>query len=470
VHELIDGPVLEYVTRKPSMRGRRSDGRRSDGRRSDGRRIPGRRIVAAAAALAVSCVTVAGVGGSAWATKKPVIPSQSQVDQANANAHAKAVQIGEAEAQLAAANADLTKLNDHVEVVVEAYNGALAKLGAAQKVAADAEAKLASAQRAHAKAQIQMNQFAADSYRGSPALAQASAIITAGSPEAFVNREATLAAISRHEQGVINLMKQTELAQATAQKAAAQAVSDQQHASAAAAKAKDDAVKAMNDQLQQVAQIKNTQSQLTAQLAVLKGKAKNLADARAQGLKELAAQEAAARAAAAAAAAAAKKRQQQQAGSGGSTGAPVDVVTPGTGRSVSSAAQRATAVAFARDQIGVWYRWAGAGEVGPTVTDSGTQNVVGFDCSGLTMRAYQRAGISLGHYTGLQWDEGMHVSRDQLVPGDLVFFATDTSDPGTIHHVGIYIGNGQMIDAPQTGEQIGIHNAFRPDYIGAVQP
>jgi cell wall-associated NlpC family hydrolase len=108
--------------------------------------------------------------------------------------------------------------------------------------------------------------------------------------------------------------------------------------------------------------------------------------------------------------------------------------------------------------------------VGPTVTSSGTQNVVGYDCSGLTMRAYQAAGISLGHYTGLQWDEGMHVSRDQLQPGDLVFFATNTSDPSTIHHVGIYIGNGRMIDAPQTGEQIGNHNAFRPDYIGAVRP
>ena len=50
-----------------------------------------------------------------------------------------------------------------------------------------------------------------------------------------------------------------------------------------------------------------------------------------------------------------------------------------------------------------------------------------------------------------------------------MFFATNTNDPSTIHHVGIYIGNGQMIDAPATGEQIGIHNAFRPDYIGAVQ-
>ena len=97
------------------------------------------------------------------------------------------------------------------------------------------------------------------------------------------------------------------------------------------------------------------------------------------------------------------------------------------------------------------------------------QNVPGYDCSGLTMQAYAAAGISLAHYTGAQWDEGLHVSQAQLQPGDLVFFATNTNDPSTIHHVGIYIGNGQMVDAPATGEQIGIHNAFRPDYIGAVQ-
>ena len=85
------------------------------------------------------------------------------------------------------------------------------------------------------------------------------------------------------------------------------------------------------------------------------------------------------------------------------------------------------------------------------------------------MKAYQAAGISLSHYTGAQWDQGIHVAQSQVQPGDLLFFATNTNDPNTIHHVGIYIGNGQMIDAPQTGEQVGVHNAFRSDYIGAVE-
>jgi len=437
----------------------------------------GRRAALTVVAVGFAWVTVAGGATPAFAAKKPVIPSQSEVNQANAAAHSKAAQIGETEAQLAAANAELATLNNNVEILVEKYNGAMSKLADAQRAEQAAQAQLTLATQQRADAQVAMNQFAADSYRGTAGMSQLNALLTSGSPEAFVDREAALAAVSRHERAIIDAMKQAEAAQRDAQQAADRAVADQQKASDSAAQAKDAAVASMNAQAQQVAQIKGTQAGLQAQLAVLKGKAKNLATARAQGLAELAAQQEAERKAAAAAAAAAKKRQDDLAkqsgggsGGGGSAGTPVDLVTPGTGHSVSSAAQRSTAVAFAESQIGIWYRWAGAGEVGPTVTSSGTQMVAGYDCSGLTMRAYQAAGISLGHYTGLQWDEGMHVSRDQLQPGDLVFFATDTSDPGTIHHVGIYIGNGRMIDAPQTGEQIGNHNAFRPDYIGAVRP
>ena len=438
----------------------------------------GRRLLASAVVLAFSGITVIGAGAPAWA-KKPVIPSQQEIDKAKADASAKADQIGQTKAQLAAANAELTKLNDTAELAVEAYNGAMVKLDAAKQAAAKAQASLQVAKDNRAKAQLEMNRFAANSYRGSGNLGQISALITSGSPQTLLDREAILSAISRHQQGIIDLMRNAVAAQDAAENAAEVALAASQRAGATATKAKDAAMAAMNSQATQVAQIKNSQTQLLAQLAVLQGKAKNLAAARAEGLRELAAQQEAERRAAEAAAAAAKQRQQQLArqgsgnGSGGSSTtvfSQVDLVAPGTGRSISTPAQRATAVAFAQSKIGIWYRWAGAGEIGPTVTDNGIQNVEGYDCSGLTMRAYQAAGISLGHYTGLQWDQGMHVSRDQLQPGDLVFFATDTSNPATIHHVGIYIGGGKMIDAPETGRQIGVHNAFRPDYIGAVRP
>lgn len=437
-------------------------------------RMRGRRAIAAVTALLISGTTVVGVAGSAWADKKPVIPSQSEVDKAKADAKAKAAQVGDIEAQLAAANTKLTQLNDQVEIRVEAYNGAQVKLAAAQKAVDDANAALAVAEGDRKQAQQAMNQLAVQSYQWSPTMGEIGALVSSGSPEQFLNQQAMLAAISRHQDGIIANLKSAEAKQDAATKTADQALDDQQKASEAAAKAKDDAVKAMNDQTNQVAEIQGTQNQLQAQLLVLQGKAKDLADARAKGLAELAAEKKRQEEAAARAAAAERARllalQQSGGSSSGSGAAPVDLVTPGTGHSVSTPGQRATAVAFAQSKIGIWYRWAGAGEVGPTVTSNGIQNVEGYDCSGLTMRAYQAAGISLGHYTGLQWDEGMHVSRDQLQPGDLVFFATNTSNPSTIHHVGIYIGGGKMIDAPETGRQVGVHNAFRPDYIGAVRP
>ncbi|NED56846.1 C40 family peptidase, partial [Micromonospora aurantiaca] len=57
-----------------------------------------------------------------------------------------------------------------------------------------------------------------------------------------------------------------------------------------------------------------------------------------------------------------------------------------------------------------------------------------------------------------------------LRPGDLVFFAKDPSDPGTIHHVGVYIGNGRMVEAPYTGASVRISSIHRSDLIGATRP
>ena len=93
------------------------------------------------------------------------------------------------------------------------------------------------------------------------------------------------------------------------------------------------------------------------------------------------------------------------------------------------------------------------------------------DCSGLTMQAWAQAGVQLLHYTGYQWEEGPHVPLDQLQRGDLLFFATNTADPSTIHHVGIYIGNGMMVDAPYTGAFVRIDGMYSPGgLIGAVRP
>jgi cell wall-associated NlpC family hydrolase len=116
----------------------------------------------------------------------------------------------------------------------------------------------------------------------------------------------------------------------------------------------------------------------------------------------------------------------------------------------TSAARQA--VAFARAQLGKPYIWGGNG---PT----------GFDCSGLTMKAWQSAGVSIPRTASQQYTIGRHISGvSNLEPGDLVFFGSP------IHHVGMYIGNGMMIEAPFTGAQIRIRSMNRSDYIGATRP
>lgn len=110
----------------------------------------------------------------------------------------------------------------------------------------------------------------------------------------------------------------------------------------------------------------------------------------------------------------------------------------------------AEALRYALSKQGDPYVW---GAVGPDQ----------FDCSGLMMWAYQQAGISLPHYTGSQYNAGEHISQNQLEPGDLVFFYPDLS------HVGMYIGNGLMVDAPNEGEPVKVEPVYWSVYAGAVR-
>jgi peptidoglycan DL-endopeptidase CwlO len=111
----------------------------------------------------------------------------------------------------------------------------------------------------------------------------------------------------------------------------------------------------------------------------------------------------------------------------------------------------ATAVAEAKRQLGKPYKF---GAVGP---DS-------FDCSGLTQWAWAKAGVSMDHYTGSQYNSFPQVPLDQLQPGDLVFFRAD------LGHMGMYIGGGQFIHAPQTGDVVRISPLAGRSIVGAVRP
>ncbi|MHB8842167.1 MAG: C40 family peptidase, partial [Candidatus Aquicultor sp.] len=90
-----------------------------------------------------------------------------------------------------------------------------------------------------------------------------------------------------------------------------------------------------------------------------------------------------------------------------------------------------------------------------------------FDCSGLTSYVYGQVGVSLPHSSRAQYGCGQHVSRDELQAGDLVFFAHG----GSISHVGIYVGGGNFIHAPRTGDVVKISNlSDHGGYVGAVRP
>jgi peptidoglycan DL-endopeptidase CwlO len=114
------------------------------------------------------------------------------------------------------------------------------------------------------------------------------------------------------------------------------------------------------------------------------------------------------------------------------------------------------AVRWALAQLGDPYQW---GATGPDT----------FDCSGLTSSAYRAAGVTIPRVSRAQWGAGPHVAVANLLPGDLVFYADNPADPATIHHVGMYIGNGLMVHAPHTGDVVRVASIWRQSYAGATR-
>ena len=128
---------------------------------------------------------------------------------------------------------------------------------------------------------------------------------------------------------------------------------------------------------------------------------------------------------------------------------------------VADSRAAAGAIHFAQQKLGTPYLWGGDG----TAEEGGR-----FDCSGLTKAAYASVGVDLPRVANDQWNTGPHPSREELQPGDLVFFAYDLEDSRSIHHVGIYVGDGQMINAPYTGAEIRFDPIDSADYFGATRP
>ncbi|MET7379645.1 bifunctional lytic transglycosylase/C40 family peptidase [Streptomyces sp. NPDC005526] len=127
---------------------------------------------------------------------------------------------------------------------------------------------------------------------------------------------------------------------------------------------------------------------------------------------------------------------------------------------VDPSEQAAGAISYAQGKLGTPYLWGGDG-----TADQGGR----FDCSGLTKAAYEHVGVTLPRVANDQYNAGPHPGRDELLPGDLVFFSDDLTNSRAIRHVGIYVGGGYMIDAPRPGAVIRFDPIDTPDYFGATR-
>ncbi len=166
--------------------------------------------------------------------------------------------------------------------------------------------------------------------------------------------------------------------------------------------------------------------------------------------------------------------------------------TAGVGAAVGSGAQSIalpddklaeTVINRALSQIGVTYAWGGGDANGPTkgIRDGGTAdsygdyNKIGFDCSGLVVYAYAGIGVNVPHQTQSIWAAYPHITdRNQLRPGDGLEYSSNGRADG-IHHIGIYLGGDQMVEAPESGSTVkissGIWDGNRgSEFIGGVRP
>jgi cell wall-associated NlpC family hydrolase len=221
-------------------------------------------------------------------------------------------------------------------------------------------------------------------------------------------------------------------------KEARQAYEQQKETVAAARKAKKEAAEAYEQQKSAVARLRVLKKRLNAENGVV-----FLADRRARNHQ--------ANPATAPQAAVARKKAGKRAFSRG-------------------AARGRLVVQSALKWIGTPYSWGGGNASGPSYGIGRGARTRGFDCSGLALYAWAQAGVKLDHFTGSQWNSGPRIPFSMMSPGDLVFFASNTRDPDTIHHVGIFIGRGRMVEAPYTGAHVRIASIWRKGLIGAVRP
>ena len=373
----------------------------------------------------------------------PKPPSQAQINAAENQVRQHQAALGTEQGKLSAASAELARLQTQAEVLIERYDQAQVNEQRAASAYQVTEARLRQAERQQAASRLRVARLAAQQFESGGGFSPVTAMLgNADGPQAYLRQVGMGQALA--ESGTETLAaNQANNAVATVFRAQAHKLLLARQAALQAANDLKVAVQAAVSRQQMFVKLtRGKRNKLAGELAAAQSKASSLKAARQAALAAAAAERAAKRAAAAAAA-------------GPSGPSQVPSWAWGSG---ASADQGDIAANWALTQLGKPYLWGGAGPGS-------------YDCSGLTMVAWAHAGVQLLHYTGYQWQEGPHVPLNQLQRGDLLFYATNTSDPSTIHHVAIYIGNGMMVNAPYTGAFVRIDSMYAPGgLISAVRP
>nr|WP_236755322.1 C40 family peptidase [Actinomyces radicidentis] len=226
--------------------------------------------------------------------------------------------------------------------------------------------------------------------------------------------------------------------------------------SASAAPAEEAAQEAAAEPTEEATQEPTTDADADAQAsAKAEADAKATADAEAAAVAEAQrkAEEEAAAQAAAQKAAEEEAAAQAAAEAAAQAAAEQQAAAEAAAQAAASANKADTAISAAQSYLGVPYVWAG-------------ESYSGLDCSGLTMLAYQQAGVYLTHSSRVQYGQGTAVPLSEAQPGDLIFWSHNGTQAG-IYHVAIYLGDGQVIEAPNVGMTVRITSL---SYGGGIMP
>ncbi|QYC45760.1 Peptidoglycan endopeptidase RipA precursor [Nonomuraea coxensis DSM 45129] len=342
-------------------------------------------------------------------------PSTHDVRKARQAVRERSRALATTSARLATAQSRLATLAADVERLVEAYNGQLVRLRAAEEKARQTEARLTAADAEVERARQPVALLAAEAYGGLGPMGPILGLLTDhGDDEGALHRAGLLGRLSDERAAMLARLRDAQQVAAILRTQAAEARAEQQAMTERVREAKEAAGAAVASQRRETRALRVREHRLQRRVDAARTRADLLA-----------------------------RRRAWAASAAG-------LITGGS-------AMGDVAADWALTQLGKPYVWAADG---PAT----------FDCSGLTMRAWERAGVALDHWTGTQWTAGPHVPLDQLRRGDLLFFAHVTSDPGTIHHVGIYVGRGLMVHAPQTGDVVRVASIWRGDLVGATRP